>query len=50
VNEVKRQLPEYRARVQAVQNQAVFEVPRVLQRILEGLPARPLNELASSRA
>jgi UDP-N-acetylglucosamine:LPS N-acetylglucosamine transferase len=50
VNEVKRQLPEYRARVQAVQNQAVFEVPRVLQRILEGLPARSLNELASSRA
>jgi UDP-N-acetylglucosamine:LPS N-acetylglucosamine transferase len=50
VNQVKRQLPEYRARVQAVQNQAVFEVPRVLQRILEGLPARPLNELASSRA
>jgi L-alanine-DL-glutamate epimerase-like enolase superfamily enzyme len=38
------------ARVQAVHNQAVFEVPRILQRILEGQPARPLDELASSRA
>ena len=29
-------LPAYRARVAAVPNQAVFEVPRVLQRILDG--------------
>jgi 1,2-diacylglycerol 3-beta-galactosyltransferase len=34
-------LPAYRARVAAVPNHAVFEVPRVLQRILDGatLPA-----------
>jgi len=50
VDQVKQQLPDYKTRVQAVHNQAVFEVPRILQRILEGLPARPLDELASSRA
>jgi len=50
VDQVKQQLPDYKTRVQAVHNQAVFEVPRILQRILEGQPARPLDELASSRA
>lgn len=45
-------LPAYRARVAAVPNHAVFEVPRVLQRILDGatLPATGAAAAADRRA
>ena len=36
VDQVTQHLDDYRGRVQAVQNRAVFEVPRILQRILDG--------------
>ncbi len=35
------QLPQYQARVQAIHNRAVFEVPQILQRILQ--PAQPVQ-------
>ena len=38
VDRVTQHLDDYRGRVQAVQNRAVFEVPRILQRILDGRP------------
>ncbi|MDP3221593.1 MAG: galactosyldiacylglycerol synthase [Rubrivivax sp.] len=38
VDQVTQHLDDYRGRVQAVQNHAVFEVPRILQRILDGRP------------
>ena len=36
VDQVTQHLDEYRARVQAIDNRAVFEVPHILQRILDG--------------
>jgi hypothetical protein len=38
VQQVLQHLPALRAQVQAVHNRAVFEVPDVLQRLLQGLP------------
>jgi Monogalactosyldiacylglycerol (MGDG) synthase len=50
VQQVTLQLPQYRARVQAMDNRAVFEVPRILQRILAGSTAQPPAPWATSHA
>jgi UDP-N-acetylglucosamine:LPS N-acetylglucosamine transferase len=50
VQQVTLQLPQYRARVLAMDNRAVFEVPRILQRILAGSLAQPPTPRATSRA
>jgi hypothetical protein len=41
VHELLRGLPAFQARVRPVHNQAVFEVPRVLQRVLDTQGGRP---------
>jgi Monogalactosyldiacylglycerol (MGDG) synthase/Glycosyltransferase family 28 C-terminal domain len=50
VQQVTLQLSQYRARVQAMDNRAVFEVPRILQRILAGSTAQPPAPWATSHA
>jgi hypothetical protein len=44
------QLPEFQARVQGIDNRAVFEVPRILEQILcdQSLEAGPARVAASS--
>ena len=44
VDEILRRLPEYKARVRRVENRAVFEVPQILERILERAPARARSD------
>ena len=39
-------LPELKAKVRCVQNRAVFEVPRILERLLEQAPRAPLPQHA----
>ena len=41
-------LPEFRTRVQAIDNQAVFEVPRILARLLAQRAARPAAAATAS--
>ena len=53
VAEVVQRLPEYQARVRRMNNRAVFEVPQILQRILEtraSAPTAALRALAPSSA
>jgi 1,2-diacylglycerol 3-beta-galactosyltransferase len=44
VGELTQQLPEYRARVGSMSNQAVFEVPQILQGILDAAAAQATRE------
>jgi len=44
VNEIVRRLPDYQARVRQIENRAVFEVPQILDRILEQGGAPMHNE------
>lgn len=53
VAEVTQRLPEYQARVRRMHNRAVFEVPQILQRILQtraSSPAAAAHALAPSSA
>ncbi len=48
VDTLRRDLPAYRSRVTAIDNRAVFEVPRILQRILAQSTAAQCGALAAS--
>jgi len=53
VDQITQHLPDYRRRVQAIDNRAVFEVPRIVQRILDGghaLDDSPVGMGATSSA
>ena len=44
VAEITRRLPEFRARVGRTDNRAVFEVPQILERILEANATAPRGQ------
>ncbi len=49
VREIVADLPAWRARVQAVDNRAVFELPEILQRVLQQRVATPAVAAAAAR-